>query len=689
MSISLIDRLGAEVDAIDVFCGFGGSSQGIHAAGATVRVAANHSELPLECHARNFPETEHWQADMVDPSNPQVLNAKGKKVAGRYLDPADLPRARFAWFSPACTNHSQANSKKVYERGLQTAMFEDDDWDEQAFVNSERSRVTMSCVLRYCAQNRPEILVVENVLEVTKWGPGGDGSSFKWWMSELDKLGYEIRPCFLNSQFFAPCPQSRDRIYLVAWRKGNTAPDLDYRPTAYCTSDVCCGRIVEAVQTWKRRTKAWMLDVWGKYGAQYTYTCPDCRARVHPATWMALTAIDFSNLGPTLGERIEAGSRPAANTWERIRRAREKFWNAPPVILTDDLATIEQLSVAHVDQSNTGSEERFNANRARSGAEQFPSLTQRNSIALAIGTVPLSSQHGHASTATDPISTIVAGGNSQGLACLPIVIKNNGAIEEAGYRGHHGAESLGAITAHPTQSVVAIVMPNRTNNLGQHVGVPMPPVMTSATEGVIIAAAGNTSERPGQTRARSLDEPLFTQTATAQYAVASVALRGDHTQDGHGSEPLDTVSAGGLHAAVVTAMFSKINGGPGDTSWHGIDESLNTVTGRDTHGLVIVPWVEHWISDPVLVTEQLATITARLRHTLASIEPSKEPVTDEDLMNVRFRMLEPDPELRRAMAFGDDYILLGNKGQMTAGLGNAVTPPVASWITAQCLATLS
>ena len=57
-------------------------------------------------------------------------------------------------------------------------------------------------------------------------------------------------------------------------------------------------------------------------------------------------------------------------------------------------------------------------------------------------------------------------------------------------------------------------------------------------------------------------------------------------------------------------------------------------------------------------------------------------------MNTRFRMLEPDPELRLAMAFDPDYILLGNKTQMTSGLGNAVTPPVATWITARCLETL-
>jgi hypothetical protein len=72
--------------------------------------------------------------------------------------------------------------------------------------------------------------------------------------------------------------------------------------------------------------------------------------------------------------------------------------------------------------------------------------------------------------------------------------------------------------------------------------------------------------------------------------------------------------------------------------------------------------------DPAAVTEQLATVMTHLRHSLASIEP-RDPstITDDDLAQVRFRMLDPDPELRRAMAFDDTYILLGNKGQMTGG----------------------
>jgi len=90
----------------------------------------------------------------------------------------------------------------------------------------------------------------------------------------------------------------------------------------------------------------------------------------------------------------------------------------------------------------------------------------------------------------------------------------------------------------------------------------------------------------------------------------------------------------------------------------------------------------------VAITEQLAVVMSHLRHSLVSVEVDLDPVTDEELGAIRFRMLSPDPELRRAMAFADDYILLGNKTQVTSGLGNAVTPPVATWITRQCLATL-
>ena len=155
-------------------------------------------------------------------------------------------------------------------------------------------------------------------------------------------------------------------------------------------------------------------------------------------------------------------------------------------------------------------------------------------------------------------------------------------------------------------------------------------------------------------------------------------------------DPAFTVRANGGPARLITpALFSKINGSPTDTAWHPASDPFNTVTPRDTHGLIMLPWVDQFRADPVGVTKQLAALMVQVREQLDAIqEIPLDDITDEDLMRTHFRMLEPDPELRRAMAFADDYILLGNKTQITAGLGNSVTPPASAWITGQCLATL-
>jgi site-specific DNA-cytosine methylase len=664
--IASINRTGSVVDAIDFFCGFGGSSQGIHAAGAEVRVAANHNPLAIECHAANFPNVDHWRADLID------------RESSDYMDPAELPPARFAWFSPGCQHHSPANAKKIYARGRASLFADEDDFDQEAYARSERSRVTMSCVLRYADRRRPEIIVVENVVEVTKWGPDRDGSTFAWWMKSLKNLGYEIKCCFFNSQFFPPCPQSRDRIYIVAWRKGNTPPDLDYRPVAYCMSERCGGRHVGAVQSWKKPTRNWPLPQWGKYQRQYVYRCPDCGEEVFPAAWPAYTAIDWSRLGPTLAERPSHGLDPLADaTVARIRRALAKFRGYPPIV-------IPAKSVWGTDRPVS---------------------------------MPLTAQT-----------------TQQEKALVTAIIKNNGSEAEAKYRGVSPLGQLGTVTTNPAQAIASALIPQRTNVLPVSAHGQLNALTTSGGGGhalvasalvpqrrnnlpvsaheqfnalttfgdqniasVVLPNAGNTYESGGYSRARHVSSPLFTQHTTQAFGVASmpslVEMRGGGSvaSGQHPvTEPAHTVTAGGLHHGLVSpGLFAKFNGGPGDTAWHAAGDPLNTITTSDSHGLVLLPWIEQFRSDPVGVTEQLATVMCHLRHAVASVEELPlDAITDDDLMQVRFRMLEPDPELRRAMAFGDTYILLGNKTQMTAGLGNAVTPPAASWITERCLATL-
>lgn len=67
--VAAISHRGTVVDALDCYCGFGGSAQGIQAAGAEIRAAANHNQLAIECHEKNFPNVPHYRADLVDPDS--------------------------------------------------------------------------------------------------------------------------------------------------------------------------------------------------------------------------------------------------------------------------------------------------------------------------------------------------------------------------------------------------------------------------------------------------------------------------------------------------------------------------------------------------------------------------------------------------------------------------------------------
>lgn len=300
--------------ALDMFSGCGGSSQGVEAAGFEVWFAANHWEYAVELHEDNHPKAEHFIADLVDTNRKDYYRA------------SDLPRADLLWASPSCTNHSRANSERAYATDEPVTEFDDPDYDERV-TKSEQSRATAVCVLQYARKHRPLAIVVENVPEFAQWGvqrgkaKRGDGSTYRWWLSEFDKLGYNHRALFLNAMFFPPCPQSRDRMFVVFVDKSIPMPDFDHRPVARCDF---CGD-VEAVQTFKRPTEAWCgLKEWGCYGRQYIYSCPHCAREVKPITTPAYTAIDWSNLGERIGDKALK-----ASTLARIERGLEKFKDWP------------------------------------------------------------------------------------------------------------------------------------------------------------------------------------------------------------------------------------------------------------------------------------------------------------------------------------------------------------------------
>src|SRR5438270_8399612 len=78
----------------DIFCGAGGSSIGLTAAGFELRLAANHWPRAIETHSANFRDAEHVCADVNN------------------YDMRRLPSTEVLWASPICTEMSPAGRKQ-------------------------------------------------------------------------------------------------------------------------------------------------------------------------------------------------------------------------------------------------------------------------------------------------------------------------------------------------------------------------------------------------------------------------------------------------------------------------------------------------------------------------------------------------------------------------------------------------
>lgn len=236
----------------DLFCGAGGSSSGLVAAGYRVVIAANHWKLAIESHQVNHPETDHSQADISQ------------------VDPRYFPRTDVLWGSPECTNHSIAKGVKR-QRAQDQALFELDGTRPLADEAANRSRATMWDIPRFAEHHLYRAIILENVVDAYKW------VMFPAWLQAMELLGYRHQIVWMNSMHAQvgglPAPQSRDRMYIVLWHqkaasKNNPAPNIGKwtRPMAVCVEH---GE-VQAVQAFKKK------EAWGRYRAQYLYRCPQC-----------------------------------------------------------------------------------------------------------------------------------------------------------------------------------------------------------------------------------------------------------------------------------------------------------------------------------------------------------------------------------------------------------------------------
>lgn len=413
------------ITVTDQFCGAGGSSIGASLAGGEVRLAMNHWKLAIETHNTNFPNVDHECTDIS------------------AADPRRYPSTDILITSPECTNHSLAKGKprRFYEQDIFGNVLID--------PSAERSRATMWDVPRFAEYHDYRIIVTENVVDAAKW------RMWDAWLQAMHLLGYEHEVVYFNSMFAFPTPQSRDRMYVVFWKKGNRKPDLDIRPKAHCAK---CGIDVDAIQTWKKRVK------WGRYKAQYFYRCPNCNQVVTPYYFAAFNAIDWTIQSERIGDR-KSPLKP--KTLARIKYGLEQYGRQVMIVTgryTSGMecrvrnANEEPLPTQPGDSSHYAvlpwmvetAHSQGNGKYVTSSADPEPTQTTAQTLGIVAGF--LTRNYGGAASLSvmptgldEAAGTLTSSGNQSLLTLPPALQQSAGLIEPSFIAELHGASRARAL----------------------------------------------------------------------------------------------------------------------------------------------------------------------------------------------------------------------------------------------------
>lgn len=189
---------------IDLFCGAGGTSTGIHLANVNAEVLAcvNHDAEAIKCHKKNHPNAVHFTEDIRDFN--VIAKIATLVDAIRIKDPDAIINI---WASLECTHFSKAKG---------------------GMARSADSRTLAEHLERYVQAIDPDYLYIENVREFMSWGPldtngkpisTKKGVDYIKWRDNLKVLGYHYDNRLLNSADYGAYT-SRERYFGVFARLG-------------------------------------------------------------------------------------------------------------------------------------------------------------------------------------------------------------------------------------------------------------------------------------------------------------------------------------------------------------------------------------------------------------------------------------------------------------------------------------
>jgi len=589
---------------IDLFAGGGGASEGIRAAlGRDPDVAVNHDPEAISMHTMNHHDTMHFTADVfeVDP----------KTIFPEY--PVGL-----LWASPACTHFSKARGSKPVCKQLRSLAW---------------------IVVKWARLRKPKQIYLENVEEFLSWGPVLDdgqpcpirkGETFKRFVADLEKLGYDVEWREVKAHEYG-APTIRKRLFMVAR---------------------CDGKEI----VWPKPTHGDPKRLEVKSGKRKPFRT-------------AAEIIDWSIPGNSIfmrTEEIKAKKlrikRPLKDTsLRRIGKGLNKF-----VFKNPDPYTVDQSWIVKYYKGVVGS----------SINDPLPTVTTADHNALSTAKLaPFVSTYfgerngeadGRGATLDKPLSTITSGGMRHSLISPVLIGIDNGSSKSASWSPEVPLTTIVTENRHALVENNMVQLPHIVRDFKSSIGSSMnDPIGTITTQGNGKAAL-----------------------------CVSHAVKFRGTNYGYPmSDPVHTITAAGTHQGLVTSYLNSFYGNAEDIG-SSMDDPLRTVTTKDRFAKVDIVldsvtgamWDSETMERIISVREFIQTycgddLSDDERMGIVTIKGLRCQIVD-----ISLRMLKPR-ELYNAQGFRPDYIIdrtvdhkpITGTAQVRM-VGNSVCPPAAEAI---------
>ena len=632
---------------VDIFAGGGGWSTAYEqATGQHVHIAINHNPDALSMHEVNHPQARHYIADVWEVCPRQATD--GMPVGWLHL-------------SPDCTDHSQAKGGQPRRKNI---------------------RALAWVTVRWAGTVRPDIISLENVVQILKWGrliAKRDPATRR--VVKLD--GTVAAPgerVPVEQQYLVPDPKQQGKHwhrlvailrgmgYAVEWRELNAA---DYGAGT-------------------TRTRLFMMA--RRDGLPITW--PQATHHKKPAKgqrgWRpAADGIDWSIEGKTIFGR----KKPLADaTMRRIARGLKRYVldSADPFIVpianwSRDGSHSAQQPISTITAKPRGGAPvlagvggRAGQSEPRPASEPHYTITRKGDSAI-IAPVLIQAgygeREGQAPRSLDlqqPLGTVTAGGIKHALASGYLVQAGHGEGKPGARRWSYGCND----PAGPVGTLTA-------SNGG-----------FSAATAFMVQANGGYNATPAHDVRRAAST-ITNSGSQQQLITAHLTTLRRHSTGTDASEPVAGIAARGQHhglvAAHLTAMSQHVIGSdmrePAQTVLAGAARfglvQYDLAPEDEAGALQVAAFLMRYYGEGGQwgdLREPASTLTTRDRLALVTVHIQGTPYV---IVDIRLRMLTP-AELYDLQGFPRDYIIthghdgrVFTKSQQVHMVGNSVSPPPA------------